>query len=851
MADYIKRLAQLNGDSLPEAGGKGANLGVLMQAGLPVPPGFVVTTGAYAAHLQESGLPRRIGQRLQDLREDELTSLEAASREITAWIAGSPMPAAVREEISGAWEGLGEETGLAGELAVAVRSSATAEDLPSASFAGQHETFLGVYGSEAVFQQIKNCWASLWSPQAISYRLSMGFAHLEVDLAVVVQAMIASEAAGVMFTANPVNGNREEVLISAGYGLGESVVSGLITPDTFILSKDGKLKERTLGSKESKIVLTKTGPVTEEVPLSQRAGYCLDLKELTRLAELAQAVERHFGAPQDTEWALCRGKIYLLQARPVTTLSGAEADLKILGPEDQIIYQGKKAPLGLQSVMEHSPYPHKPLDFASFKHFYQALNKSFCDAGLKPPKQEIEPVERASGCVAVCYQTPSLSPAVLWKMPPALIKECCKDTEKSWQALAREMQDWLKRMDEATAQSNDRQKLTKLLQQALRDYEKFTFQRFAAVTPAGGWDDLKLKYYIKKAVGKESAEDFKERLMRALPFRTALQNKGLLKLAQTARLQGEDSPAFARELETFLRDYGDRPSAGMGRMIAPPTWREKPELIQELIAALGSAAALPSPEESDTRQAADLEAAQALIKKGLGPKAYRKFLQILDKVRDSVIIREESVFCLEKVAGCLHRLALKIGSLLAGERVIAQKEDVFFLFLEELEEGAQGSQKLRERIEKRKRAYAQVYAAHETGVHWMIATGSFPEFVTKQQQKKKRAGEEGAGVELIQGSPASRGVYEGPVCIVRNTAEFTKLKPGDVLVSPYTTPTWTPLFKVASAAVTEIGSAGSHAAIVAREYGIPAVVAIANVTKRLQDGQRIRVDGTKGSITLL
>ncbi|MDR3341573.1 MAG: hypothetical protein LBT14_02085 [Treponema sp.] len=233
MITYTKDLKEINKNSLPEAGGKGANLGELIHANIPVPPGFIVTTGAYRTHLEEAGLQERIANRLVGLGENDLSVIMKASDDISSWIEAVPMPATVREEVSRAYESLSLKTRPA--LPVAVRSSATAEDLPSVSFAGQHETYLGIQGQDAVLKHIKKCWASLWSAQAISYRISNGFEHLKVELAVVVQVMIASEVAGVMFTANPVNGKSDEILISAGYGLGETVVSGLITPNTFIL----------------------------------------------------------------------------------------------------------------------------------------------------------------------------------------------------------------------------------------------------------------------------------------------------------------------------------------------------------------------------------------------------------------------------------------------------------------------------------------------------------------------------------------------------------------------------------------------------------------------------------------
>lgn len=263
---YTKNLSELNKDSLLEAGGKGANLGELIYAGLPVPPGFVVTTKAYRAHLKGSGLYERISERLAQLKGNDILKITDISRDISLWIQEAHMPVEVQKVVMDNIGSLSEKSAAGEKLFVAVRSSATAEDLPSASFAGQHDTFLGIYGIETVLEHVKKCWLSLWTPQAISYRISMGFEHLKVDLAVVVQTIVDSEVAGVMFTANPVSGDKDELLISAGYGLGEAVVSGMITPDTFIMTKDGQVKEKLLGSKDKKIVLSDNGTLTETVP---------------------------------------------------------------------------------------------------------------------------------------------------------------------------------------------------------------------------------------------------------------------------------------------------------------------------------------------------------------------------------------------------------------------------------------------------------------------------------------------------------------------------------------------------------------------------------------------------------
>ncbi|WPC43435.1 PEP/pyruvate-binding domain-containing protein [Clostridium sp. JS66] len=851
MTNYIKKLKELNKDSLLEAGGKGANLGELINANLPVPPGFVVTTKAYAAHLLTSDLKEKIVNKLENLKVDNIKEVEEASECISSWIEDASMPDIIQKELGSAYDSLCHEVGNGGKLSVAVRSSATAEDLPTASFAGQHETYLGIHGKEAVFKYVKKCWASLWSPQAITYRISMDFDHLKVDLAVVIQAMIPSEAAGVMFTANPVSGNSDEILISAGYGLGEVVVSGLITPDSFIITKEGNMKEKTIGSKEICIRLTEKGTVTEEVPKSKREVYCIEEKELMQLKTLAQLVEKHYGSYQDTEWALSKGKIYLLQARPITTIiSNTEVctyeNLDILGPDDKIIYQGKKAPLAFQSMVEHTPYPHTPLDFACFSHFYSGINASFAEVGLKLPKEKNKPVERESGCVALSYSGPTISAATLWKAPTNLIKSLFVKSQYSVEDFIKEIDTWIKKTEVEVEKIKDARKLAKYIEEAFKDYESFVYKRFSIVGMPSVFTEYKFTKLIKKAVGKEKVQELKETLQRALPFKTALQNKALLKIAYAVAVNGRDSKAYKEELKSFLEEFGDRPSIGMGRMLSPDTWQEKPEMLNDIIEALLCDAAI-NPEESFKKQEEAYLAARETIKKELTQTEYKKFVEILDKIRNTTIIREESVFYLEKVAGCLHRMALKLGTLLEKEGVIDKAHDVFFIFLEELSLAASGKIKFREKIKKRKSAFEKVYAAHNNGIHWFVSTGSFPIFETKQKKEQ----EEKETPNSIKGSAASKGVYEGKVCIVKSPSEFKKLRKGDVLVSNYTSPIWTPLFKVAGAAVTEIGSASSHAAIVAREYGIPAVVAIDNVMNILKDGQKIRVDGTKGVITLL
>lgn len=847
MSIYINMLNELDKNSLVQAGGKGANLGELISDGFPVPPGFVVTTAAYRTHLKVRKLREDIKKRMELVKQKDREEILKASSDIVGWIEKAPMPVCVEEELNRTFENFSEVAGGNKKLLFAVRSSATAEDLPSASFAGQHETYLGVSGKEEFLKYVKKCWASLWSPQAISYRASMNFDHFKVELAVVVQVMIDSDVSGVMFTANPVSGNRDEILISAAYGLGEAVVSGLVTPDTFVLTKDGSIKEKNMGSKKVRIRLVEKGTITEEVSEEKKKSYCLSEDEIRELMRLANFVEKHYGCPQDTEWAISNGKVYLLQARPITTVLREEKDLNVLGPDDKIIYQGKKAPRGLQSVMEHCSDPPTPLDFSYINYFYQGINNFLHDIGFKLPKHENIPVERKSGCVAISYHDPTLSPQILWKLPKYLIRNFSKESKDLWKPVSQEIYLWVEKVERAREDTDDPTKYAKLIKKVMEEFKDLAYKRFSSTLIPGSIAVYRFQYLVKKIVGKKNAHDFNERLMRALPFKTALQNREMVKVAKIAFDSGKNSKAFKEAFNKFLEEYGDRPSISMAPMLGAPTWRERPEIVHKLIDTLLSHRDLLNLQESFKEQEDDYKAAKEQIRKMVRPYRYNKFLKLLEKARSAVIVREESLFFLEKMVACLRRLLLKFGDILMKKSQIEEIEDIFFIFLEELESLAEGKLVLKGKIKKRKKAFEKVYAAHERGIHWIISTGSFPSF---ESEKKNSKYEINASNE-IKGSAASSGLYEGPVCIVKGPSEFTKLKKGDVLVSPYTAPVWTPLFKVASAVVTEIGSAGSHAAIVSREYGIPCVVAIDNITNILKDGQRIRVNGTRGVITLL
>ncbi|MCM1263469.1 MAG: phosphoenolpyruvate synthase, partial [Butyrivibrio sp.] len=403
----IRKFNEIGKDDVMTAGGKGANLGEMTRAGLPVPAGFVVTADAYRSFLRENHIDEEIDALLDDAGSDE-QKLFAAAQKIRSLITAGSMPVSLREAVSQNYLNLGEHK------RVAVRSSATAEDLPDASFAGQQETYLNVVGIDALCENIICCYASLWGNRAVSYRQTQGYDQKSVALAVVVQEMVESEKAGVLFTVNPVNNNRDEMQLNASYGLGEAVVSGKVTADTFICSKDGSIRSSVVGSKEIEIIyaqnaekeesgvsqnITKeisdtlenvangTSTVlqsgTKEVPVApeRRNVLCLSEEEVKALCKAAVDVENYYGCPMDIEWAIRGGNAYILQARAITTLNDNidEAEIEKYISKNKITGALRE---NFAFLLEKMPVAQLPLDHSFCGSVNNQKAQIFSEVGL-------------------------------------------------------------------------------------------------------------------------------------------------------------------------------------------------------------------------------------------------------------------------------------------------------------------------------------------------------------------------------------------------------------------------------------------------------------------------------------
>ena len=466
---------------------------------------------------------------------------------------------------------------------------------------------------------LHRCWASLWEPRALAYRVRLGYEHLAVGLAVVVQAMVPADVAGVMFTANPVGGTRREFVISASYGLGEAVVSGRVTPDTFVVAPGGRVLRRTLGTKQERIRPTPAGTGTEQVPTAERSRYCVGDADLAALAALGRQVTAHFGAPQDTEWALAGGHLYLLQARPITTLAAGSAQ-PAPSPKPT-----RLARVMLDNLIDRFPEPLTPLDMTlAIPVVFSGMLGMLADLGLGVPPAEQLVVELPDGRFAIRPRTPKPRLAVLWRLPTRLLRARREDPAEGWTPVARDLEDALGRSQATPVARLDAAGLTAQVRQMTDLLETTLIRRFRALLPGLIYEPL-MHFWLRRAVGKAAAPALSRQLYLALPYRTALMNRSAARLAEVAVAQGRESPAFTAALQRFLAEWGDRPARGMEPAPSFPTWREDPRPVLGLVDALAGDAQSRDCVALETRQAEQFAAAREEVVRRLGPQGRRYF----------------------------------------------------------------------------------------------------------------------------------------------------------------------------------------------------------------------------------
>lgn len=819
-------LRQVGRDDLSLAGGKGANLGELIRARFPVPPGFVVTTRAYRRCVVDNHLEQTIAA----ARADEPGSAAA----IRMAFERAPMPAEVEREIRQAYARLGK-------AAVAVRSSATAEDLPQAAFAGQQESFLNVNGADALVEAVKQCWASLWTDRAIAYRERQRVAQTGVELAVVVQRMVAADVAGVLFTAHPVTGARNEVVIDASPGLGEAVVSGLVTPDHYVLRKrrwwGWQITERRRGRREVVVRPRADGAGTEHITPSF-AEYDRPLvsrRDLRRLARLGVAIQRCFGAAQDVEWALAEREPFILQARPITALPDA-------APPSSLPVR-VLASLTME-LLPARPYPLEVTTWGPGYVISALLGPLLATFGLalQPDHLFVEEdgvIVRLSGRLPVC-PTPAIVLA-----PVRIIRHARRHDPRRWRddPLVAEAVARARKLEARHVSALTWTELLQTVEEAL-DIPRLLGEVRIRYMPGAIAGLVGLRVFLG-LVGRAQLVDV---LLSGLETRTMEANRELERLAAQIRSDPELAHAFASyepselssmlgarfgdQLRAFLNEYGHR-EAGGTLLVSQATWKETPAAVLGILKGLAMAEPRAESPVRAWQTTRDELLARPLLRV---PPLRSAFLGLLARARTFPEQREDTRFYATMVLPALHRTLVEMGARLAAAGVLDAADDVFHLKLDELQriDGTWPPPRsleteLRTRANARKRRRAELESTPLVDPRLLQAA-------------------QPVGDALLRGTPGGPGVAEGAVRVVRNASEFGRLQPGDVLVAPYTNPAWTPLFQRASAVVVDSGGPMSHAAIVAREYGLPAVMATIDGTRRLSEGQRVRVDGTRGLV---
>jgi rifampicin phosphotransferase len=865
--DFVVGLKTLDAQALPRVGGKAANLGELIAAGFPVPPGFAVTTAAYvgvAADLDLSD-PQRAGEAL----------------------ASAELPAPVAEAVRAAYTGLGVD------VPVAVRSSATAEDLPWASFAGQQDTYLNVVGADAVLDAVRRCWASLWTERAVSYRETQGIEHGAVHIAVVVQRMVDAQVAGVLFTADPVTGTRHRAVIDASPGLGEAVVSGAVNPDHIVVDAGGV--HVTPGDKAVQVRPLPGGGV-ERVAVTGPAGACLTEAQATALADLGRRVEAHFGAPQDIEWALdTDGEIWLTQARPITTLhplppsSGdglrvffcASLAQGLTRPVTPMGLAGFRVLSSTASALAFGVPVADPLAGASALH--TAGGRAFIDvtpALRSAPGRAIVPrildvmESRSAVVLRGLLDDPRLSPTTTSWAPfvRRLVRTLVRFRVPVLMVLALLRPDAAKRRvervgDRVRALTSEPPGLTvdEQLERAVHVLRQ-AFPVLPLTVPAAGAGFVMLGA-ARKIAGPDLDAAAVHDVLRSLPHNSTTEmDLRLWALARKLRgdpasaavlrevppadlarryLDGVLPPALESGVAAFLLRHGHRAVAEID--IGVPRWSEDPTHVLGVLAnylRLDDRSLAPDAVFARGAEAADAAVADAVARVRTRSRLRAAALRFaLDRVRRLAGLREEHKDYLIRIFAHARALLSEVGTELAARGLLDRPDDVFFLDLAEARTALAGSDH-RDLVAARRAEYdRELRRRHVPRV--LLSDGTEPEAVARPGAGDIGAGDEGA----LVGTAASAGSVTAPARVVLDPVG-AHLEPGEILVAPSTDPGWTPLFLTAGGLVMEMGGPNSHGAVVAREYGIPAVVGVADATTRIKTGEEVTVDGAAGLIRL-
>jgi rifampicin phosphotransferase len=859
--DYVLSFQEIDRTKVAVVGGKGAHLGELSRIdGIRVPPGFCVTTDAFQRIMKEAPSMDDRLDRLSRVKPDDREAIRALSAELRRIVEGIGIPDDLAATITRPLAELGEHA------ACAVRSSATAEDLPTASFAGQQDTYLNVMGPAAILEHVSRCWASLFTERAVTYRLRNGFDHQKVHMAVVVQQMVTPQAAGILFTADPVTGNRKVASVEAVFGLGEALVSGLVNADVYRV-RDGEVIAKAVATKRLAIHASPAGGTQEDaIEAEGQEQPALTDAQVVRLAELGRRIETHFGRPQDIEWCLVDHDFQIVQSRPITTLF----PIPDAGDRENRVYVS----VGHQQMMTD---PMKPLGISLWqltagRPMYEAGGRLFVDV----TRILATPASRA-GFLALAKSDPLIGDALqtivergfIRSIPneapggpppggapapietdPAIVAELIG---KSQDSLAGSKRDILTKSGAALFDFilADLQELRRIL------FDPRGHQVFMAAIEATFWLNEKLEAWL----GEKNAADT---LAQSVPNNvTSEMGLALLDVADVIRphpdvvafLQHVEDDDFLDELPTlaggreardaigaWLDEYGMRCVGEID--ITRPRFRERPSTLLPMLRGniknfepgAGKRRFEQGLKEATEKEREILERLQALPD---GKQKAGEAKRMIDRVRTFMGYREYPKYGMISRYFVYKQALLQEAERLVQAQVLREKEDIFYLTFQELHDVARTSQLDDEHIRQRKNAFK----SYQTLSPPRVLTSDGEIIAGAYRRDDLPAG-------ALIGLPVSAGIIEGRARVILDVAE-AHLEAGDILVTAYTDPSWTPVFVSIKGLVTEVGGLMTHGAVIAREYGLPAVVGVEHATRLIRDGQRIRVHGTDGYVEIL
>ncbi|MFF3348974.1 rifamycin-inactivating phosphotransferase [Streptomyces sp. NPDC002779] len=861
---YVLALREVDETRVAVVGGKGAQLGALARIeGVRVPDGFCVTTDAFRRVMAEEPA---VGDRLDELSRldpDDREGIRTLSAQVRGIIEGIAMPGDLAAAITDALSRSGEDA------AYAVRSSATAEDLPTASFAGQQDTYLNVMGPTAILQHISRCWASLFTERAVIYRRRNGIDHRTVHMAVVVQQMVLPQAAGILFTADPVTGNRKVATVDAGFGLGEALVSGLVNPDVFKV-RDGEVVARTIAAKQRAVQALPSGG-TQEVaidPQRQQQPALTD-EQAVRLVELGRRIEARFGRPQDIEWCLLDDDFRIVQSRPITTLfpvpeaRSQENHVYVSVGHGQMMTDPMK-PLGLSMWQLTAMVPMQEAGGRLFVDVTPRLASPTTRAGLLDAlgkadpliRDAVETVLERDDFIATLPDTgPVESPAraaapTPIETDPALVTELIERSQMSIDALERDIR------------TKSGPALFDFLLEAVEEHKRvlsdpLSMQAIMAGMEATWWLNDKLGEWL----GERNAADT---LTLSAPGNiTSEMGLALLDVADVIRphpkvvafLEGAEDESFLDELpkveggadardaiEAYLDRYGMRCVGEID--ITRPRWRERPTtLVPPILDHVRNCEPGAAERRFEEGRLKALEKEQDVLSRLRalpdGDRKADETKRMIDRLRTFIGYREYPKYGIVSRYFLYKQALLGEAERLVHTGVLAEKEDIFYLTFQELRDVVRSKQVDEQLIEQRKEAFRSYHALTPPRVltsDGEVVTGSY------------RRDDVPPGA--LVGVPVSAGTIEGRARVVLDMAQ-ADLEAGDILVTAFTDPSWSPLFAGIAGLVTEVGGLMTHGAVIAREYGLPAVVGVEQATRLIRDGQRIRVHGTDGYVEVL